>query len=68
MPITTRRSLIPRGVYNEKYKCVVCDYIYDEALGDPDSGLKPGTKFEDIPEDWSCPECGVTKTFLELME
>jgi rubredoxin len=52
----------------KKYKCVVCDYIYDEALGDPDSGLKPGTMFEDIPEDWSCPECGVTKTFLELME
>ncbi len=51
-----------------KYKCVVCDYIYDEALGDPDSGIKPGTKFEDIPEDWSCPECGVTKTFLELMD
>jgi rubredoxin---NAD+ reductase len=51
-----------------KYKCIVCDYVYDEALGDPDSGLKPGTKFEDIPEDWSCPECGVTKTFLEPYE
>jgi rubredoxin-NAD+ reductase len=51
-----------------KYKCVLCDFIYDEAKGDPESGLSPGTRFEDIPEDWSCPECGVTKTFLELME
>jgi rubredoxin---NAD+ reductase len=52
----------------KKYKCVVCDWIYDEAKGDPDSGLKPGTKFADIPEGWSCPDCGVTKEFLEPME
>ena len=51
-----------------KYKCVLCDFIYDEEKGDPESGLRAGTKFEDIPTDWSCPECGVTKTFLELME
>jgi rubredoxin-NAD+ reductase len=50
-----------------KYKCILCDFIYDEALGDPDSGLNPGTRFEDIPEDWSCPDCGVKKIFLELM-
>jgi rubredoxin-NAD+ reductase len=52
----------------KKYKCVVCDWIYDEAQGDPDSGLKAGTRFADIPDDWSCPECGVTKEFLELQE
>jgi rubredoxin len=52
----------------KKYKCVVCDFVYDEEKGDPDSGLKAGTRFEDIPEDWSCPECGVTKTFLELLD
>lgn len=51
----------------KKYQCVVCEYIYDEALGDPDSGIKPGTKFEDIPDDWSCPECGVTKEDFELI-
>ena len=51
-----------------KYKCVLCDFIYDEEKGDPDSGLMPGTRFEDIPEKWNCPECGVTKTFLELMD
>ena len=51
----------------QKYKCVVCDFVYDEEKGDPDSGLKPGTRFMDIPDDWSCPECGVTKIFLELV-
>ncbi|MPS49935.1 FAD-dependent oxidoreductase [Methylobacillus sp.] len=49
-----------------KYICLACGLIYDEALGDPDSGLAPGTRFEDIPDDWSCPLCGVTKTDFEL--
>lgn len=44
-----------------KYVCDVCGYIYDPELGDPDGGIEPGTAFEDIPEDWVCPECGVTK-------
>ena len=45
----------------QKYICDACGLIYDEALGDPDSGLLPGTRFADIPEDWVCPLCGVTK-------
>lgn len=45
----------------KKYACLGCDYIYDEALGDPDSGLAPGTVFDDIPDDWVCPWCGLTK-------
>ncbi len=45
-----------------KYQCEPCGYIYDEAIGDPDSGIKAGTKFEDIPADWVCPICGVSKT------
>ena len=52
----------------KKYQCIVCDMIYDEALGDLDSGIKPGTKFEDIPDDWSCPDCGVTKEDFELIK
>ena len=43
----------------KKYRCTVCDYIYDPAVGDPDSGIAPGTAFEDLPDDWSCPLCGV---------
>jgi rubredoxin---NAD+ reductase len=50
----------------KKYICSLCGYIYDEAAGDPDSGLAPGTRFEDIPDDWMCPDCGVSKTMFEL--
>ena len=45
----------------KKYVCNVCGYVYDPEVGDPDSGIAPGTAFEDIPEDWVCPICGVTK-------
>ncbi len=51
-----------------KYVCVVCGYIYDEAEGDPDGGLPPGTRFEDIPDDWVCPECGASKDDFEPLE
>jgi rubredoxin len=45
----------------DKWVCEVCGYIYDPAKGDPDGGVAPGTRFEDIPDSWVCPECGVTK-------
>lgn len=47
------------------YKCMACGYIYDPEIGDPDSGIAPGTKFEDIPDDWVCPLCGVGKDMFE---
>ena len=50
----------------KKYVCTVCAWIYDPAVGDPDSGIAPGTPFEDIPEDWTCPICGVGKEALLL--
>lgn len=49
----------------QRYICTACDYIYDPALGDEDSGIIPGTAFEDIPEDWTCPDCGVGKEDFE---
>lgn len=49
----------------EKYVCTVCGYIYDEAAGDPDNGVAPGTKFDDIPDEWVCPLCGVPKSDFE---
>ena len=52
----------------QKYVCGACGYIYDPALGDPDSGLAPGTAFEDIPEDWVCPICGVGKDMFSPAE
>lgn len=52
----------------KKYECTACGYIYDEALGDPDSGIAPGTKWEDIPDDWVCPVCGVSKDEFEEVQ
>ncbi|MFX0115951.1 MAG: rubredoxin [Candidatus Hodarchaeota archaeon] len=50
-----------------KWECTICGWIYDEDVGDLDEGLEPGTKFEDIPDDWYCPECGAAKDdFIKL--
>ncbi len=49
----------------DKYRCLVCGYIYDPEKGDPDNGCSPGTKFEDLPDTWVCPECGVGKDQFE---
>ncbi len=51
-----------------KYKCTVCGYVYDPELGDPDSGIKPGTPFEALPTDWVCPVCGAPKSPFEKIE
>jgi len=52
----------------EKWRCIPCDYIYDPAEGDPDNGVPPGTSFEELPEDWQCPICGVNKDEFEKVE
>jgi len=49
----------------DKYRCTVCGYIYDPAIGDPDHGYPVGTKFSDLPDSWVCPECGVGKDQFE---
>jgi rubredoxin len=49
----------------DKYECSVCGYVYDPEDGDPDNGVEPGTAFEDLPGDWSCPVCGATKDQFE---
>jgi rubredoxin len=48
-----------------KWVCTVCGYVYDPEMGDPDGGVAPGTAFQDIPDDWVCPECGVGKDAFE---
>lgn len=57
-PAETNKSM-------ERYVCIICGYIYDPAEGDPESGIAPGTPFEEIPEDWTCPACGVGKEHFE---
>jgi len=51
-----------------KYKCTVCEYVYDPELGDPDGGIAPGTPFEEIPDDWVCPVCGAAKSEFKKIE
>ena len=52
----------------KKYICETCGWVYDPAVGDPDGGIEPGTAFEDIPEDWVCPICGVGKDDFSVVE
>jgi len=52
----------------KKWMCIVCGFIYDEAQGWPDDGIPPGTRWEDVPDDWMCPECGVGKEDFEMVE
>ncbi len=49
----------------DKWECIVCGYVYDPAVGDPESGIAPGTSFEALPKDWLCPDCGVGKDMFE---
>ncbi|MHA1743844.1 MAG: rubredoxin [Candidatus Heimdallarchaeota archaeon] len=51
----------------QRYECTICGYIYDPGKGDPDSGIAPGTAFEDLPEDWVCPICGAGKEDFEVI-
>lgn len=52
----------------KKYVCIICGHVYDEAVGCPDQGIAPGTRWEDVPEDFVCPDCGVSKEEFELAE
>ncbi len=53
------------GTTMDKYVCTICGYVYDPEKGDPDAGIEPGTKFEDLPDDWTCPVCGASKDDFE---
>jgi len=68
LPLAAPITPVAVGQPFRQYICDACGYIYDEAVGDADSGLAAGTRFEDIPDDWYCPLCGVTKSDFELYE
>ena len=63
--IKEKTSREKKEVRMQKYRCVVCNYIYDPAVGDPDSGVQPGTPFEKLPDNWLCPVCGADKSQFE---
>jgi rubredoxin len=53
----------------QRWQCMACPYVYDPAVGDPEAGIEPGTPFEDLPDDWVCPECFLGKdVFLPIEE
>ncbi|MSP52642.1 MAG: rubredoxin [Gammaproteobacteria bacterium] len=52
----------------KKYQCLACGFIYDEAEGWPEDNILPGTRWNDVPDDWCCPECGVTKDDFKMIE
>ena len=49
----------------DKWECLVCGYVYDPEVGDPDNGVEPGTPFEALPDDWVCPDCGAGTDMFE---
>jgi len=52
----------------KKFECVICGFVYDEEKGLPEEGIAPGTLWDDVPEDWECPECGVSKYDFEMVQ
>lgn len=52
----------------KKWECVICGFVYDEEKGLPEEGIAPGTLWDDVPEDWECPECGVSKYDFEMVQ
>jgi rubredoxin len=58
---------LPAAGY-KKYMCVICGFIYDEALGRPEDGIAAGTCWEDVPDTWCCPDCGASKDDFEILE
>ena len=61
-PTFIKSEVMPKGGSMQKYRCEVCNYIYDPAVGDPDGGIPAGTPFEKLPDNWVCPVCGADKS------
>ena len=60
-----QKAANPEGY--KRWQCLACSYVYDEAKGWPDDGIAPGTRWQDVPDDWVCPECGATKDDFEMI-
>jgi flavin reductase (DIM6/NTAB) family NADH-FMN oxidoreductase RutF/rubredoxin len=67
-PTFLKTETEPEGRKMDKYRCTICGYIYDPEKGDPDSGVKPGIAFEELPDNWVCPICGAAKDQFEKAE
>lgn len=65
---SSRLMSLKQGLAMKRFMCLLCGYIYDEALGCPEEGLPPGTAWDDIPLTWRCPDCGAMKDDFEMVE
>jgi rubredoxin len=65
--LTVEYFLPGKEIQMRKWECIVCGFIYDEAKGLPEDGIAAGTRWEDIPADWACPECGIAKADFEMV-
>jgi rubredoxin len=63
-----RPAVSSLGSSMKKWRCLVCDFVYDEAKGLPEEGIAPGTAWEDIPDSWTCPDCGAAKSDFQMEE
>jgi rubredoxin len=61
-------SFIIKGVKMKSWQCIVCGFIYEEEKGLPEDGIAPGTAWADVPDNWECPDCGVSKSDFEMVE
>jgi rubredoxin len=66
--MSVEQTVAPPEAEAQRWLCEMCGFIYDPEEGDPDSGIAPGTPFEDIPDDWMCPICGAEKSDFRLLE
>jgi rubredoxin len=66
--INSHGRKLTKELVMRKWQCLVCSFVYEEALGLPDDGIAPGTSWDDIPDDWMCPECGVGKEDFDMVE
>jgi rubredoxin len=65
---STRLQFYTKGKKMKKYKCILCDFEYDEAAGLPDEGIAAGTRWEDVSDEWTCPDCGASKSDFDMIE
>lgn len=67
-PILTHPASMTETVAYKVWMCLICGFIYDEKAGLPSEGIAPGTRWEDLPMNWVCPECGARKEDFEMVE
>jgi rubredoxin len=63
--LSSTEFALKEDVLMNRYRCTICGYVYDPEKGDPENGVKPGTRFEDLLDDWVCPLCGAEKAMFE---